>query len=229
MPLKATLPVALFLASVTCLAQQQNYVHLENGERIYGEKIRIRGSLSRGNAELELDKTKRFVVSYQVDHYLEDGILYKKGYKVGSPSPDFFKINIEGPKARVYFKTVVTSSSGVNGVSTMRIQKDYYYTKSDSLMTPMKLKNTLIDFSDNPTSFEILKKTKSLRSINTFLYVAGSALVIAGITNFSGQDGVESSVDEALFFSGVACFVITIPINKAKEKTQIQAIEAYNR
>ncbi len=228
MHLRIPLQIALLLTSLTCLGQQ-NYIHLENGERIYGEKIRIKGSLSRGTAELELDKTQRFVVSYQVDHYMENGTLYKKGYKVGSQSPDFFKLNTDGPKARLYFKTVVTSSSSPNGFSTMRIQKDYYYTKSDSLMTPMKLKFTLKDLSDNPASVEILKKAKSLRTINTFLYVAGSALVIAGIANFSGQDGVQSSVDDALFFSGVACLVISVPLNRAKEKTQIQAIEAYNR
>lgn len=201
---------------------QQNYIELESGERVYSNKIKIRGSIAMGNAELETDDGKRYVVSYQVDHYFEDGITYKKGFLIGLQAPGFFKLEQEGTKASLYFKTVLMKTGAF-----LETRKVYYYSKKDSLMLPMKLKYELKDLADSPASMQILRKAKSNRAVANAFYFAGSTLIVAGMINFASQQS-NSKTAGALFIAGVASFSVGVPINKSKGRKQIQAVRVYN-
>jgi hypothetical protein len=215
--------VIFFIASSLLTFGQGNYVQLENGERIAGEKIRVRGSLISGTATVEIDDIKKFSVN-SVDHYVRDGVQFKKGFKVGNTTPMFFLLAERGQKINLYYYNVY-----MNEPMYTRPSRVYFYSQSDSSMTKMKVKTLSNDLKDNAAAMMALQKARQISNVRSVFYVAATGLLTAGVVSLINSETTGSTVHNKLFIAGAICLAIPIPLYKTRGRHMKNAIDLYNR
>jgi len=239
MKIKSFRLLLIFLiASISAIAQN-SYVALEDGQQIVGEKVRYRSGVFSSGPFIEVDGKQKFPINL-VDHYVVEGIYYKKAFAEYSQTPTFFMREEDGKRISMYAKMVTTYQPNMGpsgyayGGGFSSTQKWLLYAKGDGPIKTMKIGKLGPDIQDNPKAMLHLKKAKGIASIQGVLSVVGAGLVIAGIADTLGKadnknPGSDNGGPGGLWIAGAATLVIVpFAFNGPKRKHMRQAIHVYN-
>ena len=220
---------AIALLNLPGLSAQESsghFVELEDGRKISGKEVRyVNPPFKR--PYLLVDSESRFQLSIVKSYQNEKGFFLK-----GSLPPygeiGFAKRVLKG-EVSVYEKTTVTYMTGPYAYGG--VYRSDYYTKGNSGLKKVNLRELAIDLSDNAASMKHLKKAKNTGVIQNIFYGLGAACIVYGIASFANQD--HSQVDNRPNFppaliAAPICLLIPLPLNVTKKDHLNNAIILYN-
>lgn len=231
--------LVIFLIAFVGAEAQNSYVTLEDGQQIVGKKVRYRSPAFSSESFIEVDGEQKFPINL-VDHYVTEGIYYKKALTEYSQTPTFFKREEEGKRISIYSKLVTTYQPAMgpsgfgSGGTFANTQKSHLYSKGDGPIKTMKIGKLGPDIMDNQKAMVHLKKAKGLAGIQGVLYAVGAGLVIAGAADTLAKTdnknpGSDNGGPGGLWIAGAATMMITsFAFNGAKRKHMREAIHVYN-
>lgn len=206
---------------------QSNYVTLENGEKVPGQRIRYRQASPTGRV-VQIDE--KVIPVEQVDHFVRFGTFYKKVYRNGVGPPKFYMSHLDGSRVDLYYKVVATGGvSPTGGFNARGTDRKYYYSVSDSVIRKLKPKNLLVDLKDNKEAIALVKKGRGFFTANALSIVAGTGLVVIGIVNFSDPNADEKTEVAPFVGAGAVCFILAYPFYSAGRKRLLNAVDIYNK
>ena len=218
--------VFLSLQNLFAQGSSWHFVELEDGRRISGKEVRyVNPPFKR--PYLLVDSESRFQLSIVKSYQNEKGFFLK-----GSLPPygeiGFAKRVLKG-EVSVYEKTTVTYMTGPYAYGG--VYRSDYYTKGNSGLKKVNLRELAIDLSDNAASMKHLKKAKNTAVIQNIFYGLGAACIVYGIASFANQD--HSQVDNRPNFppaliAAPICLLIPLPLNVTKKDHLNNAIILYN-
>lgn len=216
----------LFFWLTESFSQDGDFIELENGNIITGQKIEFRSPAFKASYLLVDDKDKYELSTVRI--YQIHGHYYKKMQPPGFLSESFFLRTAHG-RIDAYSKASTTYVSNANGGMTTMSNRWDYYSKDDGPLKKMRYRFLKKELTESAEAMKVIKKIKTLRYVSAGLYVGGSALIVSGIASTaSSTDKSKSSGIPGGVIAGALTFTVNMILLNTKRNMLTDAIDAYN-
>lgn len=239
--MKYLITFLLITSTLLGLSQSTNalIVGLADGTTLHPATLKYR-TPTFGESHLLLNKERKISLD-QVRYYQDDSGYYIFD-RVDGYSQTRLKREIVG-RVSTYSRVISTYNPGMGmpgtpgaTMGTFSSSKVEYFKKEDERLRKINYENLRGALADNQNSMAKLARVKSLKRVNTFAYVGGSALVVAGLVHMVNLNKTEGPPPydaemkfSPLIFVGAAAFTIPLFTGKAKNDKLRGAIEVYNQ
>ena len=213
-------------------------VGLTDGTTLYPSTLKYK-TPTFGSSHLLIDKERKIALD-QVRFYQDDSGYYVFD-RVDGNNRIRLKREMQG-RVNTFSRIVSTYTPGVGmpgtagaTMGTFNSSKVGYYKKGSGNIREINYENLRGVLADNQASMAKLEKVKSLKRLNTYAYVGGGALLVAGLVHMGNLNKTEGPPPydgtmkfSPLVFIGAAAFTIPLFTGKAKQDRLKEAIEVYN-
>jgi hypothetical protein len=218
--------IVFILFPFLALGQDDNFILLDNNEKIVGHQIEYKAPLFV-KPYLLVDGTKKYNLSTEVQAYQLNGTYYKKLIVTPYSKPTFYIRTAHG-KIDAYTKTSSTTQWNGGAMSTISNRWDYYSINNASVKK-LRFRNIKKDLKGSSVAMKIIKEIKNLRVVSGIGYIGGTALIVGGVaasvnSTDEGNHGFPPSV-----IIGAVVFNINLFLLDHKRNKMIESIKAYNK
>lgn len=214
-------------------AQERFVVGLMNGQEFRASNVRLR-TPAFSQRYIEADGQR--YAFHQVKYYSNEDGFFEKFIPPRLRQEEFFRREVHGPRINAYSRVVTQMhySGGPGMAPAMQTQRLDYYVKDKGLVQMMTFSNLKKDLADHGGSQEMLRSVKTLRMVTGLLYVAGTAMLISGISSDLNSERDSLSPDGGgvppLFIGGAVSLAVPwLVFRPIKRKKMLQAVMVYNR
>lgn len=237
---RITIFFACCLFQVLIYAQDHEFlIGLSDGTTLYPTTLKYK-TPAFGESHLLINKEQKITLD-QVRFYQDDSGYYVFD-RIDGNNRTRLKREMEG-RINTFSRMVSTYTPGVGvpgspgaTMGTFSSSKVEYYQKGNGNIREINYENLRGALADNQASMAKLEKVKSLKRLNTYAYVGGGALLVAGLVHMGNLNKTEGPppYDATMKFSpmvfiGAAALTIPLFTGKSKREKLREAIEVYNQ